>query len=92
MIATDEYGAIADARIAVGACSPVAQADCRSLRPPSSAAALAEAPRLVEPAHLAPLSPIDDIRGSGAFRSAAALDLVRDLLAGFAGHAERRAA
>ena len=91
VIAADEDGAITEARIAVGACSPVAR------RLPELEAALvghglAEAPRLVEPTHLAPLSPIDDIRGSGAYRGAAALDLVRDLLAGFAERSERRAA
>ena len=61
-------GRVAAARIAVGACSPVAQ------RLPALEAALVGAPldpRLadrVEAAHLAPLSPIDDVRGSAAYR------------------------
>ena len=53
---------------------------------------LAEAADIVAAEHLAALSPIDDIRASGAFRQAAALGLVRDLLAGFAAERERRAA
>jgi CO/xanthine dehydrogenase FAD-binding subunit len=38
----------------------------------------------VERAHLAPLSPIDDIRGSAAYRSDSVVVLLRRLLAGFA--------
>jgi CO/xanthine dehydrogenase FAD-binding subunit len=34
----------------------------------------------VEPSHLAPLSPIDDIRGDAAYRGDAALVLLRRLL------------
>ncbi len=47
---------------------------------------------LVAPDHLALLSPIDDVRASGAYRQAGALDLVRDLLAGFAADRRRRSA
>ena len=77
-------GRVASARIAVGACSPVAE------RLPALEAALAGAPldtRLadrVEPAHLAPLSPIDDVRGSAAYRSDAVVTVLRRLLRGFA--------
>ncbi|WIM10710.1 FAD binding domain-containing protein [Enhydrobacter sp.] len=72
------------ARVAVGACSAVAQ------RLPVLEAALAGAPidaRLaerVEPAHLAPLRPIDDVRGSASYRLDAAVTLLRRLLAGLA--------
>ena len=38
----------------------------------------------VDRAHLAPLAPIDDVRGSAGYRSDAALVLLRRLLAGFA--------
>lgn len=74
---------VAEARIAVGACSPVA---CRL---PLLEAALAgsrpsEMPRVPQPAHLAPLAPIDDVRASATYRAEAALALLRDLLAGFA--------
>ena len=76
-------GHIVAARIAVGACSPVAE------RLPALEAALAGAPldrRLadrVEPPHLAPLSPIDDIRGSAAYRGDVVITLLRRLLQGF---------
>ena len=53
---------------------------------------LAGAPDLVQAGHFAPLSPIDDVRASGAFRTAAAVDVVRDLLAGLAGEPCRSAA
>ena len=77
-------GRVASARIAVGACSPVAE------RLPGLEAALAGAPldaRLaerVEVAQLAPLSPIDDVRGSAAYRSDAVVTVLRRLLGGFA--------
>jgi CO/xanthine dehydrogenase FAD-binding subunit len=75
-------GRVAAARIAVGACSPVAE------RLPELEAALAGAPfdgrlaDLVEAAHLAPLSPIDDVRGSAAYRSDAVVTVLRRLLEG----------
>lgn len=78
-----EAGRIAEARIAVGACSPVAR------RLPALEAALVgmaatDAPGVPRQEHLAPLSPIDDIRATGAYRRDAALALLRDLLAGYA--------
>lgn len=77
-----EGGRVAAARIAVGACSPVAR------RLPALEEALtglhpAETPRVPQPSHLAPLAPIDDVRASAAYRTGAALTLLRDLLAGF---------
>lgn len=77
----DAAGRIVRARIAVGACSPVAQ------RLPALEAALAGAhpdPALVRPGHLAALSPIDDVRATAAYRRAAALELVRRAVAGLA--------
>ena len=77
-------GRVASARIAVGACSPVAE------RLPGLEAALAGAPLdahlagRVAVAHLAPLSPIDDVRGSAAYRSDAVVTVLRRLLQGFA--------
>ncbi len=79
-----EAGKVARARIAVGACSVVAQ------RLPLLEAALAGAAvgpglaDLVHPGHLVGLSPIDDVRGSAGYRNGAALILLRRLLAGFA--------
>jgi CO/xanthine dehydrogenase FAD-binding subunit len=77
-------GRVASAGIAVGACSPVAE------RLPALEAALLGAPvdaRLadrVEAAQLAPLSPIDDVRGSAAYRSDAVVTVLRRLLKGLA--------
>ncbi len=77
-------GHVAAARIAVGACSAVAQ------RLPALEAALAGASfdghlaDRVDPTHLAPLAPIDDMRGSAAYRSESVLVLLRRLLAGLA--------
>ena len=76
----DAAGRVARARVAVGACSEVAQ------RLPALEAALADVPardaaasldELVRPQHLDGLRPIDDVRGSAAYRREAALELVR---------------
>jgi N-methylhydantoinase B len=85
-------GRIVSARLAVGACSAVAQ------RLPAVEAALAGEPagpglaRLVSPAMLDALSPIDDIRASASYRREAALVLVRDLVEQLAAPPQRRAA
>lgn len=85
-------GRVAEARIAVGACSAVAQ------RLPAVEAALAGQPaapdlaELVAPATLDGLSPIDDVRASAAYRRHAALVLVRDLVRMLAAAPQRRAA
>ncbi len=77
-------GRIAAARVAVGACSAVAQ------RLPLLEAVLAGASfdrrlgNLVERDHLAPLAPIDDVRASAAYRHDATLTVLRRLLSGFA--------
>ena len=73
---------IAGARVAVGSCSVVAlrlgelEAALvgRSLSEPLGG--------VVRPEHLAPLSPIDDVRGSAEYRREAALSLVRRALDG----------
>lgn len=73
----DDAGRIASAGIAVGACSAVPQ------RLPALEAALIGKPLkpglgdVVDASHLAPLSPIDDVRGSAGYRHDAALTLVR---------------
>ena len=72
-------GRIARARVAVGACSPVAR------RLPALEAALAGQfpdPSLVQETHLAPLAPIDDVRAPASYRRRAALELVRRAVAG----------
>lgn len=76
-----EGGRIAAARIAVGSCSAVAR------RLPDAEAALLgaeagpELGALIAPSHLAPLSPIDDVRGTASYRREAALELIRRAVA-----------
>ena len=91
VVEMDAAGTIATARLAIGSCSAVPQ------RLPALEAALAgraldAAADLVASAHLGHLVPIDDIRGSAAYRQQAALALTRDLLAQMANSARRRAA
>jgi CO/xanthine dehydrogenase FAD-binding subunit len=80
LIETDQDGIITDARLAVGACSPVArrltalEADLRG-QPIGG-----ELATVVTSEHLAVLSPIDDVRASAAYRLDAALTLVRRVL------------
>ena len=80
MLAADEDGMVRHARIAIGACSPVAQ---RALTLESNLigrpldAGLAE---LAVAETLAMLEPIDDVRASAAYRRHAALILVRRAL------------
>lgn len=78
-----EGARIAEARIAVGACSPVAQR-LPALEAALRGVALADGARIPDAAHLAPLAPIADIRASAEYRRDAALALLRDLLAGAA--------
>jgi len=72
---------IAEARIAVGSCSPVAR------RLPGLEAALkgevaiSNLARVVKPEHLAALKPIDDVRASAEYRGEAAFVVVQRLLA-----------
>jgi len=75
-----DAGRVRAARVAVGSCSPVAQ------RLPLAEAALIGKPcdaalgKFVRAGHLAVLSPIDDVRASGAYRLDAALTLARRVL------------
>lgn len=80
VIEKDDAGRVVSAAVAVGAASPVAQRlpeleqDLRGLGPcvkPSS---------LVTPRHLAPLSPIDDVRAGAAYRLEAALAVIGEAL------------
>ena len=75
-------GRVRRAGVAVGSCAPTA----RRL-PALEAALLGRRPAdglggLVEPAMLAPLAPIDDVRASGAYRLAAAEETLRRMLDG----------
>jgi N-methylhydantoinase B len=91
VIATDAQGHLTDVRIAVGACSAVAQR-LTALERALIGEPLAHAAERVTPDHVAGLAPIDDVRASASYRNAAALTLVRDVLAGFADESMRRVA
>lgn len=82
MIDVDASGRVASAGVAVGSCSAVA----RRLAPLEARLVGREPAQLadrVAPADLASLAPIDDVRGSGAYRLDATLTLLRRALAGF---------
>jgi len=77
VVVEHDRGVVRAARVAVGACSPVAQrlpALEQALNGKSLDRALSAH---ATPEHLARLSPIDDVRGSAAYRSEAVLTLVR---------------
>jgi CO/xanthine dehydrogenase FAD-binding subunit len=82
LVEPGDDGRVAGARLAVGACSPVA------LCLPELEAALAGRPlddrlgEVVEPGHLAALTPIDDIRGGADYRLDAAATLLHRALSG----------
>jgi CO/xanthine dehydrogenase FAD-binding subunit len=77
-----EAGVVRRARVAVGACSPVARRltalEADLLGHPLGAG-LAD---LVRPEHLAGLAPIDDVRADAGYRADAALTLVKRTIAG----------
>jgi CO/xanthine dehydrogenase FAD-binding subunit len=70
-------GIVRDARIAVGACSAVAQRMREAERRLIGAPASPGLGRSIEAEHLVRLSPIDDIRASADYRRDAALTLLR---------------
>jgi N-methylhydantoinase B len=91
VIESDEAGMIRSVRLAVGACSAVAQR-LPLLEAALTGQSLADAARLVTPEHLSGLMPIDDIRGSAAHRLEAATVLVGDCLTALATGPAQRAA
>ena len=91
VIATDAAGRIATARLAVGACS-AKPARLLALEGELLGQPLVTAAELAASSHCEVLTPIDDIRGSAAYRRAAALALTRDLLRDLARDGQRRAA
>jgi xanthine dehydrogenase small subunit len=91
LIETDQQGGIIAAHLAIGSCSAIPQRllalEAALIAQPSATAA-----ELVEASHFDHLAPIDDIRGSAAYRREAALALTRDLLRDLAAPQRRRAA
>lgn len=76
-IAVEPDGTISDAAIAIGACSAVAQR-LGSLEDRLIGACVDDnLAEMVNPSDLAALTPIDDVRGSAAYRREAALEIVR---------------
>lgn len=69
-------GTITGAAVAVGACSAAAQR-LGLLEQALLARTAASAPDIVEDGHLAPLAPIDDVRGSADYRRQAARAIVK---------------
>lgn len=79
-VRADEAGCVAEARVAVGSCSAVArrlEALEKTLIGAPVAGRLGDR---VAPGHLATLAPIDDVRATAAYRSDAAVSLVRRAL------------
>lgn len=81
-----EAGRIAEASVAVGACSPVARR-LTGLEAALAGRALAEIGDLVTPETLSGLAPIADVRGSAEYRMEAVAELVRRAIADAAGEA-----
>src|SRR5262245_21607700 len=78
VVEVGEEGRIARARVAVGACSEVAQRLGEleaELAGRAASEVAAGVDGIVQPRHLAALSPIDDVRGPAAYRREAALVL-----------------
>jgi len=80
VVDVDGNGAIAEAGVAVGSCSAVAQRLPALEARLVGVAADADLAGVLEPADLAPLTPIDDLRGSAAYRRDATATLVRRAL------------
>jgi CO/xanthine dehydrogenase FAD-binding subunit len=70
---------VSDARIAVGSCSAAAKR-LTLLEQSLRGAPVDYIEKLVKPEHLAPLSPIDDIRATAEYRGDASLTLIRRTL------------
>lgn len=81
IVACDKAGRIAVARVAVGACSAVAMR-LAGLEEALVGVSLGDAARVPTEAHVAGLTPLDDVRASAAYRRCGALEIVRDLLRG----------
>lgn len=77
----DADGRVATARIAVGACSPVARRVAALEAALTGARCDGDLAGLVAPAQFALLDPIDDCRGTAAYRRDAAITLTRRLVA-----------
>jgi CO/xanthine dehydrogenase FAD-binding subunit len=75
-VKTDASGRITDARVAIGACSAIAQRLPELERDLVGAPARVGIGALLRREHLLPLAPIDDVRASANYRMDAALTLI----------------
>jgi CO/xanthine dehydrogenase FAD-binding subunit len=80
VVKTDPSGLVAEARVAVGSCSAIAQRLTALERALVGARARMGLAALVSHEHLKSLSPIDDVRATADYRNQAALILVRRAL------------
>ncbi len=80
IVRADARGIIVDARVAVGSCSARAQRLLELERALVGAEAHAGIGAIATAAHLAPLSPIDDVRATASYRMDASLTLIRRAL------------
>ena len=80
VVKTDRTGHLEEARIAVGSCSVVAQRLTELEHSLRGAKAVPGFSKLVSAEHLAPLSPIDDVRATAAYRREAAMTMVQRAL------------
>jgi CO/xanthine dehydrogenase FAD-binding subunit len=80
VVDVDAAGKVAEAGVAVGSCSAVARRLPALEARLAGAAADGDLAALVDGADLAPLAPIDDLRGSAAYRRDASATLVRRAL------------
>jgi CO/xanthine dehydrogenase FAD-binding subunit len=80
VVQMDGADRVAQARIAVGSCSVVAQRLMTLERVLVGTRAVAGLGEFVSPEHMAPLSPIDDVRATAVYRREAALTLVKRAL------------
>jgi CO/xanthine dehydrogenase FAD-binding subunit len=79
VVMIDPHEQISEARVAVGACSPVAQR-LRSLESWLIGKSIDDVDLAVIREHLDALSPIDDVRGTADYRRRAAAELLRRAL------------
>jgi CO/xanthine dehydrogenase FAD-binding subunit len=84
VVAVDAHGRVAEARVAVGACSPVAQR-LRSLESVLVGRSTNDVDAATIAEHLSSLSPIDDVRATSDYRLEAASVLVQRALASCGG-------
>jgi CO/xanthine dehydrogenase FAD-binding subunit len=85
VIQEDSHGRVADARVAVGSCSAVAQRLAELEQALIGASVASGLGSLATADHLKDLSPIDDVRATAAYRRDAALRLVQRALDACAG-------